>query len=298
VVDEEAMPEQVARRLYTARCEKYPTASEAARILGVPGPTYLAHENGTRGIRASLADVYATNFGISTQWLLTGRGPMARDAAEQPQQTSLLSSPEHETENGLLRDIGAERILTGEIVARGPRTVPIALSSVRAYRGMILELMAIRPGPQDDPRLRRVDIGVDKGVFAVRGILRVPLDMAEHERLFAVRMPRNDLLPDMPGGQRVVVDVDDRHIGSGGLFMTWMHDEFVPTLIEPVDPGQSSDLYDVYRSRFMAPARLKYDAICIAGRMVMKLCQMTDLDTVRVKLEITSRPQPLGAMEA
>ena len=55
----------------------YLEASEAARALGIPEPTYLAHENGSRGFRAK-ADTYARKYKVSLEWLLTGRGPRGR----------------------------------------------------------------------------------------------------------------------------------------------------------------------------------------------------------------------------
>lgn len=48
-------------------------ASEAARALRIPVPTYLAHESGERGIQRQ-AERYAAFFRVSLDWLLTGRG--------------------------------------------------------------------------------------------------------------------------------------------------------------------------------------------------------------------------------
>jgi DNA-binding XRE family transcriptional regulator len=52
-------------------------ASTAARALGVREPTYFAHENGSRGFKSS-ADEYARKYGVSLEWLLTGRGSRER----------------------------------------------------------------------------------------------------------------------------------------------------------------------------------------------------------------------------
>lgn len=51
----------------------FDSATEAAIALEVKEPTYLAHENGSRGLARSGAR-YARRFGISLEWLLTGRG--------------------------------------------------------------------------------------------------------------------------------------------------------------------------------------------------------------------------------
>lgn len=49
-------------------------ASAAARSMDVPVQTYLAHENGTRGFSKETADKYARKYGVSFEWLQTGRG--------------------------------------------------------------------------------------------------------------------------------------------------------------------------------------------------------------------------------
>lgn len=58
----------------------YQNAADAARATGVPEPTYNAHENGSRGFKFDRASLYARRFGVSLEWLLSGRG--ARSAAQ------------------------------------------------------------------------------------------------------------------------------------------------------------------------------------------------------------------------
>lgn len=48
-------------------------AASAARSLGVAVPTYVSHENGSRGFRAGSAENYARRFKVSVEWLLYGR---------------------------------------------------------------------------------------------------------------------------------------------------------------------------------------------------------------------------------
>jgi SOS-response transcriptional repressor LexA len=57
----------------------FTTGAEAARALGVATPTYYAHENGSSGIRPAVARKYARKFGVRTDWLLYGEGPMSTD---------------------------------------------------------------------------------------------------------------------------------------------------------------------------------------------------------------------------
>jgi SOS-response transcriptional repressor LexA len=70
----------------------FETATDAARTLGVEPPTYLAHENCSRGFRRASADKYARKFGVSLEWLLTGRGRKQRiEAARPPQHQHTVS---------------------------------------------------------------------------------------------------------------------------------------------------------------------------------------------------------------
>lgn len=70
-------------RLQQARAAAgYSEATKAARALGIKDQTYLAHENGNRGFK-SRADQYARKYGVSLEWLLTGRGQRER-RTEQP----------------------------------------------------------------------------------------------------------------------------------------------------------------------------------------------------------------------
>jgi phage repressor protein C with HTH and peptisase S24 domain len=65
-----------SERLAAARLEAgYADAASAARAMGVPAPTYQAHENGSRGLGRAL-ERYAAFFRVSADWLLTGKGEM------------------------------------------------------------------------------------------------------------------------------------------------------------------------------------------------------------------------------
>lgn len=70
-------------RLVQARKHaKFASATDAAKALDIPEPTYLAHENGSRGFRMDSAKIYARRFGVSLEWLVDGRGPMERRPAQ------------------------------------------------------------------------------------------------------------------------------------------------------------------------------------------------------------------------
>lgn len=66
-----------AERLRRARMKAgFASATDAARAHGWAAPTYLAHENGGRGVPLTRARAYARAFGVSPAWLLTGEGDL------------------------------------------------------------------------------------------------------------------------------------------------------------------------------------------------------------------------------
>lgn len=68
------MRERWERLRWARREAGYKTATEAAGAMGAVKPTYLSHENGSRDIERDPATRYAQFFGVSLEWLLTGRG--------------------------------------------------------------------------------------------------------------------------------------------------------------------------------------------------------------------------------
>jgi SOS-response transcriptional repressor LexA len=71
---------EVSERLVRARKQAgYEKAVDAAQALGIRPSTYYSHENGSIGLRASVAEKYARKFKVSLDWLLTGRGEMSPD---------------------------------------------------------------------------------------------------------------------------------------------------------------------------------------------------------------------------
>jgi|KBSSwiStaDraftv2_1062776.scaffolds.fasta_scaffold30771_3 hypothetical protein len=82
------------KRLQHARLlAGYDSASDAANAMGVPVPTYAAHENGSRDFMRGRGGPipgqrYAQFFKVNYDWLMTGRGeprgkPASLDARAQ-----------------------------------------------------------------------------------------------------------------------------------------------------------------------------------------------------------------------
>lgn len=71
-------------RLQLAR-EKagYPDASDAARAFDWKIPTYISHENGTRGLRKDTAERYAKALRTTPEWLLYERGKPPKGVEQQ-----------------------------------------------------------------------------------------------------------------------------------------------------------------------------------------------------------------------
>ena len=71
--------EQIADRLREARKNAgYDNAQDACEAFGFKYSTYAGHENGSRGIRADSLQRYAKAYGVSVEWLMTGKSPVAK----------------------------------------------------------------------------------------------------------------------------------------------------------------------------------------------------------------------------
>jgi phage repressor protein C with HTH and peptisase S24 domain len=72
-------------RLRIAREQRFPSARQAAKTIGLPPATYGAHERaetaGGRDYGPNEAKKYARRFGVTPEWLLTGYGPGPGDTA-------------------------------------------------------------------------------------------------------------------------------------------------------------------------------------------------------------------------
>ncbi len=82
------------QRLRLAREQAgFPRASDAARAMGSEEPTYLGHENGSRGLSRAAAR-YARFFGVSLDWLIDGRGELTPAIVlEAPPRNAELGGP-------------------------------------------------------------------------------------------------------------------------------------------------------------------------------------------------------------
>ncbi|HEY7664204.1 MAG TPA: XRE family transcriptional regulator [Xanthobacteraceae bacterium] len=75
-------------RLRIAREKKFKSARAAGRAMGIPVSTYGAHERaespGGRDYGPDEAKRYARRFGVTPEWLLTGREPFPTGDSDEP----------------------------------------------------------------------------------------------------------------------------------------------------------------------------------------------------------------------
>lgn len=69
------------------------SATDAAQAVGEKVPTYICHENGSRGFGRKKAEKYARRFKVSLEWLLTEKGnptPVKSNVSEKAQSVPLV----------------------------------------------------------------------------------------------------------------------------------------------------------------------------------------------------------------
>jgi hypothetical protein len=78
-------------RLQKARLDAgFETAVDAARAFGWGQSTYISHENGTRGLKADVAERYARAFKVPAEWLMFSKGKKAPSPPEKPKTVPLV----------------------------------------------------------------------------------------------------------------------------------------------------------------------------------------------------------------
>lgn len=83
-IDGDVSIEARARRLKESRELVYPSAEAAAAALGLNGVTVRAHESAQNGFPVETAVLYAKAYGVSLDWLLTGRTEEAKRTPPPP----------------------------------------------------------------------------------------------------------------------------------------------------------------------------------------------------------------------
>lgn len=194
------MKRDIAQRLRLARTAAgYRTAKEFAASHGVPQPTYALHESGERGLRADVADRYASLLGVSTAWLLTGDG-------QGP--TAIASAPPEPPAPPAERQPGAE---TGA-------TVSIPEIDVRAGMGAGGEAL-LDHQPNGDGGYSETE--------KITGLWEFPPDYLRQELRIGngaariIPVQGDSMEPTLLTGDRVMVHLEDRFPSPPGVFALW-----------------------------------------------------------------------------
>jgi transcriptional regulator with XRE-family HTH domain len=137
-------------RLRQIRESRYPTAVEAAEAIGVKVPTYIQHENGTRGsgsLPRPAAERYARFFRVSLDWLLSGKGdtPIVEEPATLLLPVTLPNAADLTAMFGGLLDAAGRSDLADELAPQLARQFPAALA-----RSLVPRLSQARAAVQPD----------------------------------------------------------------------------------------------------------------------------------------------------
>lgn len=209
-----ANPEAQGQRLKEARVRRgLRTASDAARWLQLAGPTYLAHENGTRTIRPDMAAYYAERFGVSANWILYGDedGSTAAPVAEPRAADSASLEAAMKERRRLLDAFGVAPSPDGQLVVITDPSHPRPLPLMPGRPHFVPELVLDRG---QNSHLRRVELGSGQEALVLRDLVPIPGNFPGEGRFFAhTPDPRDPVIPPGRSLRLLVLDAD------GGAFI-------------------------------------------------------------------------------
>jgi hypothetical protein len=142
----------------------------------------------------------------------------------------------------------------------------------------------------------RVALGDDRDavVLALRGILQLPLDAIERNRVFVFNLPGNALFGWTPRVHRVVVDPDNLEVDDRALFVIRTATGLlVPALV----CRDAKDELHFFRSRNHPPALLGPSEAQMVGKVVLHLRSSDEADIAAVESRLTYRSDPIGGDE-
>lgn len=225
------MSKEIHERLRQAR-EKagFKSASQAAHSLGVEVPTYLAHENGSRGVTAAAAEKYSKRFRVNLAWLLTGEEPKADPAPGR------RSSP---------YDGASIVTVEGETFARLP------LYDIRAQAGK--GALAYDGEP------------IGFRLFDFNWLKSASRSGIEH--LKVVEVSGDSMEPTLYARDHVLVDLADVALARAGLFVLRLDDSLMVKRVQKmIGSGSIKVISD--NSRYEAEEIADESRISVVGRVI------------------------------
>lgn len=185
------------------------TASKAASELKIAGPTYLAHENGTRQIRPDMAEFYAQHFGVTADYILYNRGSI-EDRGRQEfinAASHLFEDPLVQEYARLTRQLNVKNV-GGRIQKLSEKTGAVDIQKIPRNSNFIPVLDLAFDIDETQPSARLESSSGDTIQFVIKSI--APFETGMHSgRLFAIAVNRSDpLRPADMASDYVVVDAD------------------------------------------------------------------------------------------
>jgi len=225
-------------RLRAARIAAgYENAADAASALGVPYSTYAGHENGSRGLKPENLKLYARRYKVSVGWLLTGEGELPKQikpSATKPTDTTPLAiNP-------------PDNVVSLEDYKQIPE---YGIEASAGGGALIDEEHIVRQWPFDASYLSNY-VGLT------------------HSNVAIVEVRGDSMEPTLRSGDRVLVDLNDKHIAQPGIFIVYDGNGTVIKRVEKV-PGQDRVIL-ISDNPLHGRYEIAANDIQVAGRVVWK----------------------------
>lgn len=208
----------------------YDSPTDAARAFGWTEPTYLGHENGSRGFSYDTAEKYAKAFKIRVEWLMTGKG---QPRGEEPKNSPLSDIETPSSENIKIRELDI---------------------SASAGGGMLVE------NNQDHDVVNEWQLPRDLLEGHVDG----------NSNIYMIRVRGDSMAPDLSPGQRVMVDISDKTPSPPGIFVLWDGFGLVIKRCEMVPHSNPGRVRVISANHAYSPYEVSLADAHINGRVVGK----------------------------
>lgn len=247
-----------AERLRQAReAAGFSTPKEAAEALGVPYPTYYAHEKGSRGF-GDLAEQYARRFKVNLSWLAFGTEPRVGkaplipsfdpDAPEPPPRPEIQPGGMKSLPEGAIAEIDLRPGAGGG----GYASVVVDSEKTGLYPEHALKAEWVFP-----PSFVKDELGLS---FGKAEILRVQGD---------------SMYPDLSDGDRVICDRTDTKVNQGGIFAIFDGDAVIVKQVELVRDADRPRILCTSRNERYKPFTLDLNGdVFVIGRITAKIARM------------------------
>jgi DNA-binding XRE family transcriptional regulator len=251
--------ETPADRLKQARATRFPTASEAARFLGLATPTYLAHENGTRKISYEQADFYARKYNFRTEWIMSGRGAKSDDPELESRvpvgAAPVRNAARHHNANPLLGLLQMTFAPDGSL-----RAIPGAfengvapLPPLHQTLGYIPEVAHALSLDYESRRAVALPGQPADRFFVVQDFIRLRPDSIVANFAVSVRIADSDIPHGLAPGDSMVIDPSDRSLDSPGFYLALVDRRIRMVQSRPVEDANGGAMAEAWTSPYLAP---------------------------------------------